>query len=216
MAVFELVQVTLVSLAFKGATVAVICAVSPLPTVAIDLSRLTPVTAILLTTVIAQVAVKPPSVVVAVMFVLPIATPVTMPEESTVAAFLLLELQLRLWSLAFAGRTAAVSCFVLPKAMVAAVASRLRPVTETFCTVMAHFALYPLAVVTVIVQLPSFKPLTRPDASTVATLASLVDQVKAVSVAVFGLAVAVSCKVLLRGQTAFVWSRLTPAAATDS
>ena len=60
-------------------------------------------------TVTAQVAVKLPSEVVAVMFAVPAATPVTNPLELTVAAPVLLEPQVTAWLVALVGATVAVS-----------------------------------------------------------------------------------------------------------
>jgi hypothetical protein len=63
-------------------------------------------------TVTAQVDVKEPSVVVTTIFVVPAETPVTLPEESTVARFVLEEDQVTSVFVAFVGWMVAVSCRV--------------------------------------------------------------------------------------------------------
>ncbi len=67
-------------------------------------------------TVTAQVDVKEPSVVVTTIFVVPAETPVTLPEESTVARFVLEEDQVTSVFVAFVGWMVAVSCRVDPVA----------------------------------------------------------------------------------------------------
>ena len=71
------------------------------------------------TTVIAHVAVKPPSCVVTVIVADPAPTPVTRPVEFTVATAVLDELQVTVLFVALAGRTVEVSCCVPPKFIVA-------------------------------------------------------------------------------------------------
>jgi hypothetical protein len=67
-------------------------------------------------TVTAQVAVKDPFVVVTTIFAVPAPVAVTMPEESTVARFMLEVDQITAVFVAFAGWTVAVSCRVDPMA----------------------------------------------------------------------------------------------------
>ena len=111
-ALFEL-QVTVLFVASEGETVAVSCCV---PFIEMDARvgfTLTPVTGIITAlTVMALVAVLPPSCVVTVMVALPAATPVTRPVLLTVATDVLFELQVTVLFVASEGKTVAVSCWV--------------------------------------------------------------------------------------------------------
>jgi hypothetical protein len=94
------------------------------------------------------------------------------------------------------GDRVALSWRVLPVKRPALVLSRLTPVTDMgpVVTVIAEVAVKPLsAVVTVIVAVPTATPVTRPVELTVATVLALLDQVRAVLVALVGANVAASC-----------------------
>ena len=101
-------QVTDLSAALAGETVAVSVSVSPIVKVRLVLFSVTPVTWIGLT-VTEQVAFLPPSVVVTEIVALPAFTAVTTPVLETVATAVLLEVQVTDLSVAFAGATVAVS-----------------------------------------------------------------------------------------------------------
>jgi len=149
------------------------------------LSRLTPVTAVV--TVIVEVAVKPPSAVVAVITAVPGAIPVTRPLELTVATAVLPLDQATAMLVALVGATVAVSCWVLPIAMLALVGLKLTPVTDTFFTVTAQLALKPPSeLVTFTLVVPALGALTRPVEETLATALSELDQVTALFVASLG------------------------------
>ena len=81
-------------------------------------------------TVTAQVAVLPPSVVVTVMVAEPAFTPVTTPSATDATASSEL-LQLTLLSAASSGLTVAVSVTLSPSLMVTSTMSRLTPLTAT-------------------------------------------------------------------------------------
>ncbi len=81
-----------------------------------------------MTTVTAQVAVYPPSLVVAVIVAVPAATPVTTPF-ATVATPELFVLQVIPVLEAFAGKIVAVRVFLAPLFMLAELELRLTPVT---------------------------------------------------------------------------------------
>jgi hypothetical protein len=99
-----------------------------------DLSKLTPVTAIVWAfTVTEHVAFLPPSLVVTVIVADPAALAVTTPELETVATDVLLEDQVTDLSVAFEGVTVAVNVWVSPTVIDNDVLFRLTPVTETFC-----------------------------------------------------------------------------------
>ena len=85
-----------------------------------------------LVTVTAQVAVKPPSLVVAVMVAVPRLLPVTVPSAATEATLLLEELQLTLSSEAVAGRTDALRTAVAPGMIWSFVLLMVTPVAGTF------------------------------------------------------------------------------------
>lgn len=130
----EIDHVTVLSVAFAGAIVAVKSSVSPtLASVISSLSSVTPVTATLLT-VTSQVSVKLPSTVVAVMVADPADTPVTTPFASTLATLEPLELHVTALLVAFEGVTVATSVSVLPTLIVVVSLLRLTPVTETGVT----------------------------------------------------------------------------------
>ena len=103
-------QITDLSVAFEGVTVAVSVWVSPTVMERDVLLRLTPVTeTVLAWTATEQVAFLPPSFVVTVIVADPMALAVTTPELETVATVVLLEDQLTDLSVALDGVTVAVS-----------------------------------------------------------------------------------------------------------
>jgi hypothetical protein len=131
MLVLPELQLTLLSDALLGDTVAVSEVVPPTFTEALVGATETPLTGtFVLLTVIALEAVNPPSVVVAVMVALPAATPVTTPLLFTVAMLVLPELQLTPGSVALLGDTVAVSDVVEPTFTEALVGATDTPVTD--------------------------------------------------------------------------------------
>ena len=187
-------QVTDLSVALDGVTVAVSVCLSPTVKERDVLSRLTPVTeTVAAETLTEQVAVFPPSFVVAVTFAVPAALAVTTPEEDTVATEVLLDDHVTDLSVALDGVTVAVRVCVSPSIMVRLVLFKLTPVTETFCacTVTVHVAFFPPSVVvTVIVADPAAFAVTTPEEETVATEVLLEDHFTDLSVALVGETVA--------------------------
>ncbi len=108
MLVLLLLHAKVLFVAFVGETVATSCEVYPNEMVDELELRLTPVTATVCA-VIAHVAVLFPSAVVTVIVAVPAATPVTNPALLTVAALVLLLVQVKLWFVAFVGVIVAVS-----------------------------------------------------------------------------------------------------------
>ena len=112
-------QVTDLSVALEGVTVAVSVCVSPTVIERDVLFRLTPVTATVCAwTVTEHVAFFPPSFVVTVIVADPAALAVTTPEEDTVATDVLLDDQVTDLSVALEGVTVAVSVCVSPTVIV--------------------------------------------------------------------------------------------------
>jgi hypothetical protein len=106
------------------------CAVPLIPTLKVVGAIATLVTATVeVLTVTLQIAVFPPSAVVAVIVVLPAAIAVTNPLLFTVATAALLEVQLTFLFVAFEGLTVAVSCVVPFTDSVAVVGVNVTPVT---------------------------------------------------------------------------------------
>ena len=185
------VQVTVLSVASSGVTVAVRVAFSPDFRVSSVLSRLTPVTATSpLSTVTLQVAVLPPSLVLTVMVAVP-GLPARISPLSTATTGGSLDVQVTLLSVAFAGVTVAVRVAFSPDFSVSSVLSRLMPVTATVLaltvmvtvavnppslvlTVMVTVAVNPPSLVlTVMVAVPGATAVTIPVLDTVATEVSL-------------------------------------------
>ena len=109
----EVVQVTVLSVASAGVTVAVRVTVSPSVRAAVVWLRAIPDTATtFLATVTTQVAVLSPAL--AVMVAVPTATAVTLPEASTVATAVFEELHVTVLSAASSGVTVAVRVTVPP------------------------------------------------------------------------------------------------------
>ena len=82
-------------------------------------------------TVTTQVAVYPPSAVFTVIVAVPAATPVTTPDELTVATEVLLLVHVTLLLVALAGDTVAVSVVVEPALTLTVVGDTVTPVTGT-------------------------------------------------------------------------------------
>ena len=185
-------QVTDLSAALEGVTVAVRVCVSPTVIDKDVLSRLTPVTATGVT-VTAQVACRPPSTVVTVIVAVPSFLAVTTPELETVATEVLLDDQVTDLSVAFEGDTVAVSVPVSPTVMDILLWFRVTPVTDTVeeLTVTEQVAvLLPSTVLTVMVAVPAFNAVTTPAEETDATEVLFDDQVTDLSVASDGVTVA--------------------------
>jgi hypothetical protein len=104
-----------------------------------------------------------------------------------------------------------LSCCVPPINMEAVVGDTLTPVTSIGLTVITLVAvLEPSAVVTVIVAVPTDKPVTRPVALTVATAVLLLLQVTFWFVAFAGVIVELSCCVPPINMEAVVGLTVTP------
>jgi hypothetical protein len=211
-------QLTVLFVAFPGATVAVNCWLLPALIDAVVGETVTPVTGTFaVVTVIALVAVRFPSWVVTVIVAEPCDTAVTSPVEFTVATEVLLDDQLTFLFVALAGETVAVNWRVLPATTEADVGETLTPVTGMVdvVTVMALVAVrFPSCVVTVIVADPCPTPVTTPLEFTVATPVLLDDQLTFLLVALAGETVAISCCVPPTLIDAEVGETLTPVTAT--
>ena len=148
-------QVTDLSVALDGVTVADNACVSPTVMVRDVWFRLTPVTAIGFT-VTEQVAFLPPSSVVAVITAVPSLTAETFPFESTVAMFVLELDHDTFLFVALEGETVAVSFSVPPISNDMVVLFKLMPVTAMGLTVTEQLAVFPpSSVVTVIFAVPT-------------------------------------------------------------
>jgi hypothetical protein len=125
-------QETAMLVALLGTTVAVNCLVPLGVREALVGSTLTPVTAFgVATTVIAAVAVLPPSTVVTVIVAEPTATAVTKPDPVTVAIEESDDDQETAVFVALLGATVAVNCLVPPGTSEALAGSTVTPATET-------------------------------------------------------------------------------------
>ena len=145
-----------------------------------------------------QVALKPPSAVVAVMVAEPAFTALTTPVSLTVATEVSLLDHVTSRFVASAGETVAVRVRLSPTLRDASLRSRETPVTAavTF-TVQVAFTSPSLPFAeAVMVAVPGLTAVTTPLLSTVATALSLLDHVTVLSVASEGLIVAVSVRVL--------------------
>jgi hypothetical protein len=146
-------------------------------------------------TVTLQVAVFPPSTVVAKMVAVPALTPVTTPVVLFIVAIeVSLLVHVTLLLVASAGSTAAVSVMVLFTPTVRFVAVILTPVTGLFAassTSTVQAAVFPpSSVLTVMVTLPFFLPVTTPLLFTVAIASLLLFQITFLLVASDGSIVA--------------------------
>ena len=189
-------QLTDLSVASLGLTVAVKISLFPFSRVSSVLFRDTEPTGI--TTVTLQVAVLAPSFVVTVMTALPASLAVTLPSWSTVATAVLLDLQLTDLSVASLGLTVAVRVSLLPFSRVSSVLFKETEVTG-ISTVTEQSAVCSPAVAE-IVAAPADTPFTTPSWLTYATAASELFHMTVLSVALAGVTVAESC---------LVWPTLT-------
>lgn len=112
---------------------------------------------------------KFPSAVVTVMFAVPSARAVTIPDELTVATLLLEVLQLTFLLEAFAGSTMAERVVVSPAFMLAEEGLTVTPVTGIEATVIWVVEVSPFVVVAVMIAVPDATAVTSPEALTVAT-----------------------------------------------
>ena len=202
-------QVTVLSVALLGSTVAESVAVLPLVSERLVWFSVTLVTSMALT-VTAQSAVFPPSSVVTVITAEPTPWAVTFPFVSTVATLVLLLLQPTFLLPALSGFTVAVSVSVSPGSRDSDVLFSVTEETGTSLTVTAQVADFsPSSVVTVIVVVPEVKAVTKPVSLTDATAVLLLVQVTFLFAAFSGSTVAVSC---------CVWStyRLSSVGSTDT
>ena len=168
-AVLELLQVTVLSVASAGVTVAVRVRLSPSTSVAEVWLRLMPLTGItFFSTVRAQVALLSPAL--AAMTAVPGAMALTRPLASTVAMAVLELLHVTVLSVASAGVTVAERVRLSPSTRVAEVWLRVIPETGItfFSTVRVQVALLSPALA-VITAVPGVRATTLPFASTVAT-----------------------------------------------
>lgn len=194
MDVFADDQVTPLSVASEGETVATNVAVLPTCKVNEEGFRDTPVTeTVEAFTVTEQVAVLPPSAVLAVIVAVPALLAVTSPSEDTVATEVLFDDHVTSLLDALEGLTVVVNHVVSPTVMERLEGERVTPVTETAFTVTEQEAvLLPSAVVTVILAVPILFAVTVPSEATVATSGLFDVQVTSLLVAFEGLTVAVS------------------------
>ena len=191
--------ISFLSVVFSGRTVAVSVVDSPSVSVALLLSIRTSVIGIsFFSTVIAQLAVFPFSLV-AVITAVPALLAVIVPSSDTVATASLLLLQLTLLlSVVFSGRTVAVSLCVFPSIIPTALSLRLTSVIgiSFFSTVTVQLAVFPFVLVAVITAVPTLFAVTVPSSDTVATASLLLLQLMSLlSVVLTGRTVAVSLKV---------------------
>ena len=150
--------------ASEGDTVAVKVLAPPFLILREVLSNLTPVTPNL--TVTLQVALNPPSLVLAVIVAVPLPFAVTFPAEDTVATEVLEEVHVTVLSEAFSGLTVATSVVVLPLSKVTEDLFNVIPSTGVL-TVTLHVALNPPSLVLhVMVAVPVAYPETLPEEET--------------------------------------------------
>ena len=185
-----LLQLTVLSVASSGLTVAVSWALSSSWITSVGWSSDTEVTStILLETVISQVADWSPAF--AVIVAVPGVSAVTLPFASTDATASSLLLQVTVLSVASSGLTVAVSVAFSPSTKDSVLLSSDTDETAIVCfnTVTSQVADWSPAVA-VIVAVPGVSAVTFPFASTDATASSLLLQVTVLSVAWSGLTVA--------------------------
>ena len=127
----EVVHITFLLDAFSGRSSTAKTSCSPRFKLALVALMSIPVTSILLTVTV-QVAVKPPSVVFAVMVAVPFAFAVTTPVTETSATLLSELVQVTRLLSASAGATVALSCAVSLTSKLTAVLSSETPVTAIF------------------------------------------------------------------------------------
>ena len=199
----DVVQVTVLSVASLGLTVAVRVTVSPTFREADVLLRVTLVTGVGIT-VIEQVAVFSPAF--AVIVAVPNFLAVTTPLE-TVAIVASDVVQITVLSVASLGLTVALRVTVSPTFREAKVLLMVTLVTGVATTVIEQVAVLSPALA-VIVAVPNFLAVTTP-LETVATVASDVVQVTVLSVASLGLTVALRVTVSPTFREADVLLRVT-------
>ena len=144
----------------------------------------------------------------------PGATPVTLPLASTVATDGLELDQVTVLSVAFSGRTVAVTVNESPTPIVILSLSTVIPVGSIVAalTVTEQVADFPPAAAVMVAE-PAATAVTFPSL-TVATFASEVDQVTVLSVASEGATVAVNVTVPPISSVTELWLRVTPVTAT--
>ena len=174
-------QVMVLSVALSGETVAFKVVVSPSSNSTFVLSRVIPDTRTGLT-VISHVAVLSPAL--AVIVTLPTLIALTTPLLSTVAIEASDVVHVTVLSIALSGETVAFNVRLSPSNSSVVVLSNVMPDTGTII-LMVQVADFPPAKA-VIVTLPAFNALTTPSLSTVAIVASEVDQAITLSVALLG------------------------------
>jgi hypothetical protein len=113
-------------------------------------------------TVIEEVAVLFPSVVVAVTVAVPTEMAVTNPVSLTVATPVLPELHVIALFEAFAGDTFAVNCFISPTFKLSEAGETETPDTGMVTVIEEVAVLFPSAVVTVIIAIPAETAVTIP------------------------------------------------------
>jgi hypothetical protein len=152
------------------------------------------------------------------MTALPALAAVTVPFE-TLATEVLLLFHFTFLFVALVGETVAVSESVPPTIRLEDVLFKVTPVTETVVemTVIVQVAvLWPSSVVTVIVALPAFTPVTVPFEDTLATAVALLVHVTALLVALDGETVSASFSLLPAGILVDVLFKITPVTATGA
>jgi hypothetical protein len=166
-----LLHVTFWFVALGGAIVAVRVSVPPTRMAVDVLFKVIPVTEIVMgLTDTVQAAILLPSSVLTVMVVDPALTAVTNPSSDTVATPVLPLLHVTFLFVALAGAIIAYRVSVLPSRIEVDVLSRVTPVTVTgFTLTVQEAVLPPLAVVTVIVAVPTPAAVTVPASDAVAT-----------------------------------------------
>ena len=204
----DVVQVRLLSVVSSGATVAVKVSLLPLMRERVFLFKLTPDARTL--TVTSQVAVLPFAVVTVIVAV-PAPTAVTVPFV-TIVTFVLEDAQVKVLSVVSAGATVAVKVSLLPLISERLFLFKLTPDASTL-TVTSQVAIFPFAVVTVIVAVPAPTAVTVPF-TTVATLVLEDTQVKVLSVVSAGVTEAVKVSLLPLMRERLFLLRLTPDART--
>ena len=171
------IHVTFLLLALAGRTVAVRGVVAPTATLAGAGFTVRLVgTMTMLLTVITELAVNAPITVVAVTVAEPTETPVTTPDEFTVATAGALDAQVTFLFVARTGRTVAVRVVVTPRPIVAVggvTDTLVGLVTLVFTVTMDEAAKGPSAVVAVTVAVPIARPVTTPDEFTAAMAGAL-------------------------------------------
>jgi len=190
---FEL-QVTVWFVAVEGKMLYISCWVVPVAILAVLGLTETLTTGIV--TFILQVSLKLPSIVLAIILVVPANKPVTSPLLSMVATEGRLEVQIIFLFEAVEGETLATSCLIPFTAILSLCRFKVIPVTGTFLTLMLEVALkLPSAVVAVIMAVPADMPVTRPVLLTVA-MAGVPELQITTWLAVAGATTAASCFVL--------------------